>query len=364
MRMSATEPSPEEPVYVRADPLRAFVAAVFAAEGLPQTDAETVADCLVAANLRGVDTHGVFRVANYLKRLRAGLYNRHPQIDVRRVSFAAAQVDGDNGMGAVVGSRAMEEAIAIALDKGTALVSIKHSNHFGMAAFYALKALNAGLIGMVFTNASPALPPWGGRAAFLGTSPLAVAVPSGSQPAFVLDMAMSVLARGNVYVAAGAAKTIPPGLALDKEGRPTTNPQDLIDGGTMLPFGGVKGSGLSMLMDILGGVLSGSAFAGRVGSPHRTFDRPQDVGHLFFCFRPDLFMPRETFLARMDELVLAVKAQPKAAGFDEILIPGEREARCEAERLAHGIPLTKAVLADLLKEATAATPLEYAARPF
>jgi LDH2 family malate/lactate/ureidoglycolate dehydrogenase len=362
--MSETESSTEDRYHVRAGVLRSFVAGLFAAEGLPQADAETVADCLVAANLRGVDTHGVFRVANYLKRLRAGLYNKTPNIDVRRVAFAAAHVDGDNGMGAVVARRAMEEAVAIALDKGTSLVSIKHSNHFGMAAFYALKALEAGLIGMVFTNASPALPPWGGRSPFYGTSPLAVAVPTGNQPAFVLDMAMSVLARGNVYMASGAGETISPGLALDAEGRPTTNPQDLINGGTMLPFGGVKGAGLSMLMDILGGVLSGAGFAGRVGSPHQTFDRPQNVGHLFICFRPDLFMPMETFLARMDELIATMKAQPRAAGFDEILVPGEREARCQADRLAHGIPLTRAVFAALCKEAGTDAPFAFAAQPF
>jgi L-2-hydroxycarboxylate dehydrogenase (NAD+) len=362
--MSEPETPADPRLYVRAEPLRAFVAGIFAREGLPQADAETVADCLVAANLRGVDTHGVFRVANYLKRLRAGLLNPHPNIDVARTSFAAAHVDGDNGMGAVVGRRAMQEAIAIAEDKGTAFVSIKHSNHFSMAAYYAMMALDAGLIGMVFTNASPALPPWGGRAPFLGTSPLAVAVPAGKQPPFVLDMAMSVLARGAVYMAAGAAKAIPPGLALDAEGRPTTDPQDLINGGTMLPFGGVKGAGLSMLMDILGGVLSGSGFAGQVGSPHQTFDRPQNVGHLFICFRPDLFQPRESFLARMDELILAVKAQPRAAGFDEILIPGEREARVQAERLAHGIPLSQAVFDALRQEAGDAPMVEHAAQPF
>ena len=253
----------------------------------------------------------------------------------------------------------MGEAIRIAQETGTALVSVKNSNHYGMAAYYVLQALEAGLIGMAFTNASPAFPPWGGRAPFFGTSPLAVAVPAGKQPAFVLDMAMSVSARGHVYMAAQAGSVIPSGLALDAEGLPTTDPNALINGGAMLPFGGVKGTALSMLMDILGGVLSGAAFAGQVGNPHSGFDRPQNVGHLFICFRPDLFMTREAFLSRMDELIVTMKAQPKAQGFDEILVPGERERRNEAERLVCGVPLARDVFESLHEEARLGAQLEH-----
>ncbi|MFC7397217.1 Ldh family oxidoreductase [Chelatococcus sp. GCM10030263] len=338
-------------VYIEADRLRRFVTGLFAAAGLPQEGAATVADCLVRANLRGTDTHGVFRAATYLRRLREGLNKPDPNITIRPVAVAASHVDGDNGMGAVVGRRAMREAIRLAQEHGTGLVSVCHSNHYGMAAYYVLQALEAGLVGIAFTNASPAFPPWGGRKPFFGTSPMAFAVPTGSQPAFVLDMAMSVLARGNVYVAAEAGRQIPPGLALDREGRPTTDPQALIDGGSMLPFGGVKGAALSMLMDILAGVYSGAAFGGEVGNPHKSFDRPQNVGHLFLCLRTDLFMPAESFRARMDELILRMKSEPRAAGVDEILVPGEREARRERERLATGIPLSADVHAALDAEA-------------
>ncbi|MBN8958483.1 MAG: Ldh family oxidoreductase [Rhizobiales bacterium] len=345
---------------VEAGMLRRFVGDLFVAAGLPEEGAMQVAACLVRANLRGVDTHGVFRVPTYLKRIRQGLNNRHPNIVVSQVAHAASQVDGDNGMGAVVGTRAMAEAIRLACETGTGVVAIKHSNHYGMAAYYVLQALEAGLIGMAFTNASPASPPWGGRKPFFGTSPLAFAVPAGEQPPFVLDMAMSVLARGNVYVAAQRGEMIPPGLALDSSGRPTTDPRALIDGGTMLPFGGVKGAGLSMLMDILGGVFSGASFGGEVGNPHATFDRPQNVGHLFICLRPDLYMPLDTFKARMDELIVRMKAQPRAEGFDEILVPGEREARRERERRASGIPLTADVFDKLNQEAGASgiAPIE------
>jgi LDH2 family malate/lactate/ureidoglycolate dehydrogenase len=167
-------------------------------------------------------------------------------------------------------------------------------------------------------------------------------------------MAMSVLARGNVYIAAKRGEAIPPGLALDSEGRPTTNPQALIDGGTMLPVGGVKGAALSMLMDILSGVLSGAAFAGRVANPLLDLTRPADVGHFFICLRPDLFVPREVFTARMDELIERVKAEPRAADIDEILIPGERERRTEAHRSKTGIPLSRETLDALLAEGKSA----------
>lgn len=352
--------------YISAPDLRGFVACLFEQAGLPEKDAATVADNLVCANLRGNDTHGVFRAPTYLERVRNGLYVATPQIKVEETAFAARSVDGGNGMGAVVGTRAMQEAISVAGQCGTSLVSIRNSNHYGMAAYYVLQALEQDMVAIAFTNSSPAFPPWGGRKPFFGTSPLAVAVPAGREPPYVLDMAMSVLARGNVYVAAQAGTSIPPGLALDKDGRPTTDPKALIDGGTMLPFGGVKGAALSMLMDIFGGVLSGAAFAGRVGNPHMDFDRPQNVGHLFMCFRPDLFMPMDVFKSRMDDLVATVKRQPRAEGIDEILIPGEREDRSRRRREKEGIPLSSDVCEKLDAEAAKAGlgPLNTNPAPF
>jgi LDH2 family malate/lactate/ureidoglycolate dehydrogenase len=343
----------DDKVSVAHDALTPFIAGLFKKHGLPAHDAETVAECLVLANLRGVDTHGVFRATTYLDRIRAGLVAIEPVIDVRRVAHSALHVDGGNGMGAVIGSRAMGEAIGLARETGLALVSIKRSGHYGMAAFYVLKALEAGLCAMAFTNASPALPPWGGRAPMLGTSPLAVAVPAGTEHPFVLDMAMSVLARGNVYIAAERGEVIPEGLALDPSGKPTTNPNDILAGGTMLPFGGVKGAALSLLMDIFGGVLSGAGFAGAVANPHKDMAREQNVGHLFLVFRPDLFIPLEDFEARMDHLVRTLKALPRADGFDEILMPGERESRMQARREVDGIPLPREVVAVLRREAEA-----------
>ena len=343
--------STSEPIRVPAETLRRFTAALFAAEGVPEASATRIAECLVLADLRGVATHGVFRVATYLKRLRLGLFEPNPAIVVERVAPAMAAIDGGNGFGMIVATRAMDAAVAIARECGIGMAAVRRSTHFGMAACYPMQAIAAGMIGIVWTNASPALPPWGGRAPFFGTSPMACGVPAGEEEPFLLDMAMTVLARGNVFVAKSRGERIPEGLALDAEGRPTTDPNAVLAGGSMLAFGGVKGASLSFLMDILGGVLTGAAFAGQVGNPHKDFDRPQGTGHLLLAIDPARLMPIETFRARMDHLIRETKRQPRAAGVDEILIPGEREARRMRENLRAGIALGPELVAALRAEA-------------
>lgn len=339
------------PARLPAATLQRFVAALFAADGVPEPSAARIAECLVLADLRGVSTHGVFRVATYLKRLRLGLFEPAPVIAVERVAPAMAAIDGGNGFGMIVATRAMEEAIAIARETGIGVAAVRRSTHFGMAACYPMQAIAAGMIGIVYTNSSPALPPWGGRAPFFGTSPMAYGVPAGEEEPFLLDMAMTVLARGNVFVARSRGERIPPGLALDAEGRPTTDPDAFLAGGSMLAFGGVKGASLSFLMDILGGVLTGASFAGAVGNPHADFDRPQGTGHLLAALDPARLMPIETFRARMDHLIREVKRQPRADGVDEILIPGEREARHMRAALRDGIVLGPELAAALRAEA-------------
>lgn len=334
-------------VLVPAGDLRLFVTALFEHAGLPRAHAMTVADSLVLADLCGVDTHGVCRTGTYLARLRKGVVAARPDIRVVRVAPSVASVDGGNGMGAVVGTRAVDECVELARENGIGLVSVKRSTHFGMAAYYVRRAIREDMIGMAFSNASPALPPWGGRVPFFGTNPLAVGVPGGNQPGYVLDMAMSVIARGSVYAASEQGRAIPAGAALDAGGHPTTDPKALIEGGTMLPFGAAKGAALAMMVDILSGVLTGAGFGDGVGNARTDFERPQNVGHLFIAIRPDLFMRREAFLARVDMLIERVKAQPKASGFTEILVPGERRARTREQRLASGIPLSPEVVSSL-----------------
>jgi LDH2 family malate/lactate/ureidoglycolate dehydrogenase len=335
-------------VHVAADAAESFAQRLLLAAGLSEADAGIVAGCLVSADLRGVDTHGLARLPIYLDRLRRGLINPRPTLTPHRATPVAAALDGENGFGFVVGTRAMNEAIAIAREYGLGLVCARRSTHFGMAASYVLQALDAGLVSLVFSNASPAMPPWGGRKPLLGTNPFAAGAPG--NPPFLLDMSTAVAARGKIRRAERRGEPIPLGYALDADGRPTTDPAAAL-AGVVLPVGGYKGSGLSMLMDILGGVLSGAAYAGDVGDQYKVFDRPQDVGHFFLALRPDLFVSQAEYRTRMETLTQRVRGCAKADGFSEILLPGEPETRHEAERRRAGIPYGGAEIEALQQEA-------------
>ncbi len=305
-----------------------------------------MARCLVRADLRGVETHGVMRLPGYLDRVRRKLINARPDIRINRVTPVAAHIDGDNGFGFVVATRAMAEAMNAARQYGIGVAAVKRSTHFGMAANYVLQAVESGYVALVFTNASPAMPPWGGREALIGTSPLAAGTPGG----FVLDMAPSVAARGKIRRALRRGQQIPFGYALDGEGRPTTDPAKALQG-VVLPIGGPKGSGIAIMMDVFSGVLSGAAFGGDVRDQYKDYQRPQNVGHFFMAMKSDLFVPLDEYRARMETLIGRVHASPPAEGFTEVLMPGEPEARREAERRRTGIPYAAADLTDLAKEA-------------
>jgi LDH2 family malate/lactate/ureidoglycolate dehydrogenase len=351
--MSAPQPVKTERVYAAVDAADAFARRLLIAHGLTSEDAAIVAGCLVSADLRGVDTHGLCRLPIYLDRLRRGLINPRPALEPRRVTPVAASLDGKDGFGFVIGTRAMREAIDMARDFGIGIVSVRRSTHFGMAASYVLQALDAGFIAFVFSNASPAMPPWGGRAALLGTNPFAAGAPAGEQPPFLLDMSPAVAARGKIRRAERRGENIPLGYALDGEGRPTTDPKAAL-GGVVLPIGTYKGSGLAMLMDIFGGVISGAAYGGDVGDQYKVFDRPQDVGHFFLAMKPDLFVGADDYRTRMDTLIERVRACPTAADSNEVLIPGDPERRTEETRRRTGIPYSATEVAALQQEAAKA----------
>jgi LDH2 family malate/lactate/ureidoglycolate dehydrogenase len=351
-------------VYAEAGAANAFARRLLIAHGVPADDSAMIAACLVGADLRGVDTHGLCRLPGYLDRLRRGLINPRPLLEPKRVTSVAAGLDGQNGFGFVVGTRAMQEAIAIAREFGVGVVSVRRSTHFGMAAAYVLQALDAGLISLVFSNASPAMPPWGARTALLGTNPFAAGAPAGKHSPFLLDMSPAVAARGKIRRAERRGEKIPLGYALDAEGRPTTDPKAAL-GGVVLPIGTYKGSGLSMLMDIFGGVISGANYGGDVGDQYKAYDRPQDVGHFFLAMKPDLFVPAEDYRRRMDTLIERVHACPTAQGVEEVLMPGEPERRYEDERRRSGIPYSANEIAALQEEAAKANlaPLSVSLKP-
>lgn len=326
-----------------------FTKKVLVGNGVVQEHADIVARCLTAADLRGVDTHGNNRIPSYMERIRQGVLNAKATPVLTQVTPVVAQVDGQNGFGFVAASMGMDAAIKMAEVYGIGMVSVKHSNHFGMSAWVVQQALDAGMMSLVFTNSSPALPVWGGREKLMGVSPMACGAPAGESKPFILDMAPSIAARGKIYKAKRRGEKIPLDWALDKEGRPTEDPAAALEG-VMLPMGGPKGSAISIMMDVFSGVLSGSAFAGHVTNPYDP-SKPADVGHFLVAIKPNLFMDLEDFKKRMDYLYQRVVESDKMAGVDRIYFPGEIEQLTQETRVMEGIPYADAEVSALNAEA-------------
>ncbi|EAW14347.1 Ldh family oxidoreductase [Aspergillus clavatus NRRL 1] len=335
--------------FVSADNARAFVQSVLTANGVSPENANIIAECLVLADLRGVDTHGINRIPSYMERVRQGVLDAKAIPVLNQITPVVAQVDGQNGFGFLAAHMGMKRAIEMAREFGIGFVSVKHSNHFGMSAWVVQQAIEAGMMSLVFTNSSPALPVWGGREKLMGVSPLACGAPGGKEKPFILDMAPSVAARGKIYKAARRGEKIPGDWALDGEGRPTDDPNKALEG-VMLPMGGPKGSALAVMMDVFSGVLSGSAFAGHVTNPYDP-SKLADVGHFLVAIKPDLFMGLEEFKERMDYLYQRVVGSETMAGVDRIYFPGEIEQLTHEERLETGIPYVQAEIDGLNREA-------------
>jgi LDH2 family malate/lactate/ureidoglycolate dehydrogenase len=327
------------------DALTEYAVAVLQHLGVLAPDAREVADNLVLAELRGVDSHGLIRLPVYARRLKAGVLKARPAITIRAPYPAVALVDGGNGLGAVVGARAMERTIEIARTQGTGFVGVRRSNHFGPAAFYVEKAVRQGFIGCAISNAPPNMAAFGGRVRFLGTNPFAVGIPAGREPPLVFDASSSVAARGKIIAAAERSLPIPEGWAIDPAGRPTTDARAAL-AGAVLPFGAAKGSAISFIIDVISGVHSGAAFALHLNTLE-DLGAEQNLGHAFFVARTDLFQPAEEFGRRMDEILGMLKATPPGAGVERVLVPGEIEQRTEARLREQGIPIPPEVLAQL-----------------
>lgn len=325
--------------------LEDFCAGLFEQAGISTTDARSVAESLVQADLRGVDSHGVVRADIYLKRLEAGMINKGTPMDVQ-TDGSVILLDGQNHLGAVVGNKALDLAIQATKLNGNAVVGVKGSNHFGTCAYYLLKAVQQDMVMIVLSNASQTMPPTGGIRPFIGTNPLSVGVPAGQHAPFILDMATSVVARGKIISAAQKGHDIPEGWAIDKHGNPTTNAEAALTG-SVLPIGGAKGYAISMFIDILCGVLTGAGFGKYVNNMYENWQETQNVGHFFIGIDIKRFMPIELFKVRMDQYINEIKAEPTALGVEEILIPGELEHRCTLDRMANGIELPAKVEQEL-----------------
>lgn len=330
---------------VDAATLTRFCHDALVAAGLRPADAATMAASLVAADLRGVASHGVMRLPIYVRRMRLGLIATRPVIEVERTAPATAVVDGGNGPGQVVAQRAMREAVALAREAGAGFVAVRRSNHFGAAGWFALQAAEAGMIGVAVTHAEADVVPFGGTRAALGTNPLAFAVPRADGPPLVLDLATSAVAMGKVLLAAKQGRSIPDGWAVDADGEPTTDPARVR---AVLPMAGPKGYGLALVIEVLSALLSGSRSGSEVKRMYDDFDAPQEIGHFLGAVDVARFVPLDAFTHSLEGLAARITSVPPAAGHDEVLLPGAVEERAEARNRRDGIPLPDEVHRDLL----------------
>ena len=338
--------------------LHAFALSVFKKIGCSPEEARLATDVLLSADLRGIDSHGLARLSGYIRLWEVNRINAKPKIKIVHESPSTAVVDGDGGLGLVVAPRAMEIAIAKAKQCGTGWVSVQHSNHFGIAGYHAMMALEHDMIGIAMTNASPLVAPTFSVERLLGTNPIAVAIPADKQPPFVADMATTTAANGKLEILQRKNKNAPLGWIQDKEGKPSNNPHELKEGGALIPLGSDyehgshKGYGLGSIVDIFSAVLSGANYGPWV-PPFVSFLSPpadpvgKGIGHFFGAMRVDAFRPASEFKSHMDNWISRFRAAKPVEGQPRVLIPGDPEREMHAIRIKEGIPLNPKVEEDL-----------------
>lgn len=335
-------------VVINHEELKSFAAKILHKAGAPREHADLVSDSLVRADLRGISSHGISRLPIYAKRLAVGVVNSKPNIRIIKELAGTVLLDGDNGMGTVVAAEAMRLCIKKAKQAGIGFSAVRRANHFGIAAYYTLQAVNEGMIGIAISNAPPSIAAWGGVDPKLGTNPMSIAIPAGTHPPLVLDMATSVVARGKIILAAKQGLPIPEGWALTKDGLPTTDADAAMEG-TSLPFGGPKGYGIGLANDILSGVLSGAFYGSLLNSLWDNFEEPQNVGFFMGAINIAAFADPIEFGQKLDAYFDEIKSGRKAPGTKEILIPGEIELRAEERFSKEGVAIPAAVVSELLE---------------
>jgi LDH2 family malate/lactate/ureidoglycolate dehydrogenase len=334
---------------VPASALRAVAAAVFEKCGLSSPDAALLAGTLVRADLRGIHSHGVLRVGDYVAKLQTGGVDPRGQPRVVSDAGAALVVDGGNSMGQIGGTFAMRQAIERARTTGVAVAVVRGSNHCGAMDYYAMLALPEAMIGLAATGALPTMAPWGGVDKVLGINPLAVAIPAGQEPPVVLDIAFSASSHGKIRIYDQKGLPIPAGWATDAQGRPTTDARAALDG-LLLPIGGYKGTGLALVTGLLATLLSGASFGTELGN---MVDGPSPGadGHFFMAIQIGAFADVARFKERLDSIICRLRSSRRAPGAARIYLPGEREAEAERSYGEQGIPLNEETLAGLVATA-------------
>jgi L-2-hydroxycarboxylate dehydrogenase (NAD+) len=332
---------------VPARRLEEFAATAFHAVGIPPRDAQRIAELMVRADLQGSEGHGVFRLPQYIRRIKGGAVNIRPDIRIAREAAGMALVDGDNGMGHLVMTFAASKAIEKAKTAGVAWVGVKRSNHAGPASLYASMPLEHDMVGLYLAvgNANH-LPAWGGLDMLLSTNPIAVAIPAGEEPAIVLDMATTVAAYGKVKTKAQRGEMMPEGWMMDRQGRPLLDPRRANDG-FLLPIGGYKGYGLALVFGLLSGTLNGAAMGRDVVDFNADDTTPTNTGHAIVAINVEAFQPVAKFRKQVDALIRDLRNSQRLPGVDRIRLPGEGSHAARAERGKDGIPLPAPLAASL-----------------
>ena len=332
---------------VSSQQLEAFIARAMVAAGISGAESAAIAELMARADLSGADAHGVFRLPQYVRRIKGGAVNIKPDIRVEREAAGMALVNGDNGMGHLVMRFATEKAIEKAKSAGVAWVGVKWSNHAGPASLYASMPVAHDMIGLYLAvgNANH-LPPWGGIDMLLSTNPIAVGIPADREPPIILDMATTVAAYGKVKTAAQRGERMPEGWMIDREGRPLTDPKRA-DEGFLLPIGGYKGYGLALVFGLLAGTLNGAAMGSDVVDFNHDDTTPTNTGHAIVAISLAAFGDARDFKRRVDALVRDIRASKRMPGVDAIRLPGEQSHAKRAERTRLGIPLPPPLLKSL-----------------
>ncbi|MGH9161356.1 MAG: Ldh family oxidoreductase, partial [Vicinamibacteraceae bacterium] len=328
------------------DALRTLVEEISQAGGVPSGDAPVLADALVDADLHGRLTHGVSRLAIYLRRIEAGQIDPHARLRIDERRAGVLVVDAANGLGQVQAMRTLDRLAPRTRAHGLAAATIRRSQHFGALSYYCNWAARRDLILLATTSCEPSMSPEGGCEAFFGTNPIAASFPTGKDWPVTIDLATSIVARGNIIAASREGRPLPAGWALDPEGNATTD-ADAALAGTVLAMAGHKGYALALLVELLSSVLSGSAIGSDIGSMYKDLDRPQDVGHFFCLLDIAAFMEPTVFRQRIDRTIDRIKGCRLRPGVEEILVPGERSARNAEANRRLGVPLGAATVREL-----------------
>ena len=326
--------------------LTSLLIKIFEKHGLTKKHSKICSDAIINAELVGAYGHGLSRLKMYCDRISKKVINPKPNIKIKNISRSISQIDANDSIGFVAADVGIKKAIDNARKTGFGLVAVKNSGHYGLSGYYAEQAVKKNLITMIFTNAPPAIAPYGALKGLFGTNPICFGTPTGSKIPFILDTSISMINRGKIRVAARNNQKIPKGVALDQFGNPTIDPQKALKG-VQLPIAGFRGSGLAWMVDILSGVVTGAGHAGKVKDPFDDFSGPQNVGHLFITFKSNLF--EANFKKRIKNNISTIKRLPKISGMKKILFPGENKFHRYKKNIKKNIIISQNIENDIKK---------------